>query len=259
MKRLGALALVVALFAFVWASGGTDTLLRAADEVGLGEPAREALEIAGASGGNSGTSAPGPDSSTAVGTSIPSSPEQARQMLDELTVAPAGSMSGYSREEFPHWAADAEEHGWREPDESCDVRDAALIRDGRGVEIDEDCGFTAGEWLDPYTGQTLADSSEVDIDHVVPLANAWRSGANEWSTGERESYANGSYEVLSVDDGANQAKGDKGPEAWRPPNADYHCEYAYRWIAVKTSWSMTVSAAEKAALEEMLGTCPEGE
>jgi hypothetical protein len=90
-------------------------------------------------------------------------------MLDGLPVAPSGSMAGYSREEFPHWASEAERYGWKEPDGSCDVRDAALIRDGEGVEIDEDCSITAGSWLDPYTGRTLTDSSEVDIDQVVPL------------------------------------------------------------------------------------------
>ena len=84
--------------------------------------------------------------------------------------------------------AEAASYGWRDPDGSCDVRDAALIRDGRGVRIDEDCDMTAGTWLDPYTGLTLTGSSEADIDHVVPLANAWRSGAASaaWSEADRE-------------------------------------------------------------------------
>ena len=69
-------------------------------------------------------------------------------------------------------------YGWAEPNGFCDVRDAALIRDGEGIRIDGDCSITAGTWLDPYTGRTLTDPSDVDIDHVVPLANAWRSGAS---------------------------------------------------------------------------------
>jgi hypothetical protein len=102
-------------------------------------------------------------------------------------------------------------------------RDTALIRDGEGVQIDEDCSITAGTWLDPYTGQTLTDSSEVDIDHVVPLANAWRSGASSaaWSTADR----------------------------------DYWCEYARRWIWIKSDWDLSVNPNEKTALNEMLATC----
>jgi hypothetical protein len=194
---------------------------------------------------------------TAAGAPSPPSAERALSMLGELTVAPPGSMGGYSRDEFPHWASDAASYGWKEPDGSCDVRDTALIRDGEGVQIDEDCSITAGTWFDPYTGQTLTDSSEVDIDHVVPLANAWRSGASSaaWSTADREEYANDPEVLLSADDAANQTKGDKGPEAWKPPNGDYWCEYARRWIWIKSDWDLSVNPNEKTALNEMLATC----
>ena len=178
-------------------------------------------------------------------------------MVGRLTVAPSGSMAGYSRDEFPHWASDAQRYGWKEPDGSCDVRDAALIRDGKGVQIDEDCSITAGAWLDPYAGQTLTDSSEVDIDHVVPLASAWRSGASsaEWSTADREAYANDPKVLLSTDAEANRTKGDKGPEAWEPPNRKYWCEYARKWIWIKSDWHLTVNPAEKSSLQQMLGSC----
>jgi hypothetical protein len=117
--------------------------------------------------------------------------------------------------------------------------------------------FSVGSWLDPYTGKTLTDSSEIDIDHVVPLANAWRSGANsaEWSTADREAYANDPEALLSTDAGANRTKGDKGPEAWKPPNRDYWCEYARRWIWIKSDWNLSVNPAEKSSLRQMLGTC----
>jgi hypothetical protein len=196
--------------------------------------------------------------SAAAGAPPPPSVEDALSMLEALAVAPSGSMAGYSRDEFPHWASEAETYGWTEPDGSCDVRDAALIRDGEGVEIDSECAITSGRWIDPYTGRTLTDSSEVDIDHVVPLANAWRSGAGSagWSTADREAYANDPTVLLSADAGANRAKGDKGPEAWKPPNGDYHCEYARRWVWIKSEWQLTVNAAERVALSEMLDTCP---
>jgi hypothetical protein len=208
----------------------------------------------GAGSGASDRAVSGP--STAPGAPSAPSPAAARKMLGTLEVAPVGSMAGYSREEFPHWAADGTMFGWDEPDGSCDVRDDALIRDGQGIEVDEDCSFTSGKWLDPYTSATLKDSEDVDIDHIVPLANAWRSGAGNWDEAKREAYANDPGVLLSVDDGANQAKGDKGPEAWLPPNTDYRCEYARRWISVKHEWNLTVNTEEKVTLEDMLQGCP---
>jgi uncharacterized protein DUF1524/excalibur calcium-binding domain-containing protein len=197
---------------------------------------------------------------TAAGAPPPPSDETALSMLGDLTVASPGSMAGYSRDEFPHWASDAASFGWKEPDVACDVRDTALIRDGKGVRIDEECSITAGTWLDPYTGKTLTDSSEVDIDHVIPLANAWRSGASStaWSMADREEYANDPEVLLSADDAANQTKGDKGPEAWKPPNRDYWCEYSRRWVWIKSDWQLTVNLSERSALRQMLGTCGDG-
>ncbi len=205
--------------------------------------------------GRSETAPLGPGPSRAPGAPTAPSASAAREMLRRLEVAPVGSMAGYSREEFPHWAADGTEFGWDEPDGSCDVRDDALIRDGRGVEVDEECSLTSGEWLDPYTGTTLTASGDVDIDHVVPLANAWRSGAASWDGGQKEAYANDPGVLLSVDDAANQTRGDKGPEAWRPPNADYRCEYARRWISIKHQWKLTINTQEKTTLQDMLQAC----
>jgi hypothetical protein len=212
-------------------------------------------ELLGQGSGSSGETRSGSGPSTASGAPPPPTPSRSRAMLRGIDVAPVGSMVGYSREEFPHWAADGTRFGWEEPDGSCDVRDDALLRDGRGVEVDEDCSFTAGRWLDPYTGSTLTDSGDVDIDHIVPLANAWRSGANDWDQSRREAYANDPGVLLSVDDAANQTKGDKGPEAWLPPNTDYRCEYARRWIWIKHKWNLTVNAQERTTLQEMLQGC----
>jgi Protein of unknown function (DUF1524) len=187
------------------------------------------------------------------------SADVARRQLSELRVRPAGSMSGYSREEFPHWS-DAREFGWKLPGgtpdpESCDARDAALIRDGREERVEAYCDVVNGNWFDPYGGRSYTDPGDIDIDHIVPLANAWRSGASSWSTTERESFANAPRDLLSVDDGLNQSKGDKGPEAWKPPRKAYWCVYAKRWIGIKHYWSLSVTGAERSALKQMLGTC----
>jgi hypothetical protein len=187
------------------------------------------------------------------------SAEAARLQLSELRVRAAGSMAGYSREEFPHWS-DAREFGWKLPEEtpdpdSCDARDAALIRDGKSERVEESCDVVSGSWVDPYGGGTYTDPADIDVDHVVPLANAWRSGASSWDAAERERFANVPRDLLSVDDGLNQSKGDKGPEAWKPPRKAYWCAYSRRWIGIKHAWDLSVTDAERSALEQMLGTC----
>ncbi len=196
------------------------------------------------------------EAAVSSGPSRVSSPAEASEALTKLEVAPPGSMTGYSRERFRHWS-DADEFGWDAPDPSCDVRDAALIRDGEDVEVGDGCKVASGKWLDPYTGRTYSDPSDIDVDHVVPLAEAWRSGASSWGDERRERYANDPNVLLSVEDNANQAKGDKGPEAWKPPNEEEWCDYAERWIRIKVEYDLSVDEEEKAALEQMLGTCAE--
>ena len=244
-KRTGGIGILLVLLAFGLL--GCSEAEQAANDI--------LREIEAAGGTTRQASSGGSGPSTATGAPAPPSAQEAEQHLSGLTVAPAGSMSDYSRELFPHWASDGTVFGWNEPDGSCDVRDDALIRDGQGVQIDEDCSFVTGEWTGPYTGAILASSGEVDIDHVVPLANAWRSGASGWSTADRERYANDPSVLLATDDGTNQEKGDKGPEAWKPPNKGYWCEYSRRWINIKSTWGLTITSPEKAALKEMLSTC----
>ena len=181
-------------------------------------------------------------------------PADAGKALKKLETSPAGSMAGYDREDFPHWS-DAQEFGWDVSDSACDVREAALIRDGEDVVVGEGCDVESGRWLDPYTKRTYTDPLDIDIDHLVPLANAYRSGASEWDEAERERYANDPDNLLSVEDNANQEKGDKGPEAWKPPNRAIWCSYAKRWIGVKSGYALTINPQEKAALKEMLATC----
>ena len=179
---------------------------------------------------------------------------EASETLKELTVAQPGSMSGYTREKFRHWSR-AEDFGWAPPQASCDSREAALVRDGKDVRVGNGCKVNSGTWYDPYTDQTYSNPQDLDIDHVVPLANAWRSGASSWSDQQRERYANDPDVLLSVEDNANQEKGDKGPEAWKPPNEAEWCDYAERWVSIKDKYDLSVNESEKQALEQMLGTC----
>ncbi|WP_026455506.1 HNH endonuclease family protein [Saccharomonospora iraqiensis] len=174
--------------------------------------------------------------------------ETARARLAELTVEEEGTLDGYDREEFPHWSSQGD---------NCDTREVVLERDGTDVETGEDCYPTSGSWESPFDGETWTDPSDLDVDHIVPLAEAWRTGADEWSTDRRESFANDldGVNLLAVTDNVNQSKGDRGPEEWLPPLESYHCEYAALWIDVKHTWELTVEQEEKSALEDVLATC----
>jgi hypothetical protein len=180
-------------------------------------------------------------------TPAPAASEAAGQ-LDALTVAAARPMTGYSRDLFPHW---------RKVDENCDVRDAVLKRDGTAVQATRTCKITKGSWYSQYDAKTYTDPDQIDIDHMVPLANAWRSGADTWTDEQRTEFANDLTrpQLLAVSRSTNRAKGDQDPSQWKPANRDYWCEYARRWITVKSFWTLTVTEREKSALREMLGTC----
>lgn len=179
--------------------------------------------------------------------------------LSELPVRSEGSTEGYARDDYPHWS-NAQEFGWRIPAgtpdaDSCDTREAALIRDGRGESVGSGCEVSGGRWQDPYTGQTLTETSDLDADHVVPLAESYRSGSARWSEEKKERFANAPAEVLMVDDGANASKSDSDPAEWKPPRQTYWCTYARKWINVKYEWDLSVDPAEKRALRKMLATC----
>jgi hypothetical protein len=178
-----------------------------------------------------------------------SATETVRQ-LGELTVAPSASMRGYSRARFPHW---------RDTGPNCNVRDTVLRRDGErlGPVKLSGCNVVGGRWHSPYDDATLTDPKQVDIDHTVPLANAWRSGAHAWDDKRRGDFANDLTrpQLKAVSRTSNRAKGDQNPAQWKPPVRAYWCQYAQDWIAVKYHWKLTVTTAEKAALEDMIGTC----
>jgi hypothetical protein len=168
--------------------------------------------------------------------------------LETLQVATWHSMSGYSREKFPHW---------RSQGDGCDTRETVLKRDGKNVKTGDNCKVLSGSWVSPYDDKKTTNPVDLDIDHMVPLANAWRTGAADWTTDERSDFANDLTrpQLLAVSLQTNRAKGDQDPSEWKPPLKSYWCDYATRWVTVKAHWKLTVTAAEKTALQEMLNTC----
>ncbi|MFG2564353.1 HNH endonuclease family protein [Streptomyces sp. NPDC048567] len=187
-----------------------------------------------------------PSAQAAMPTPIAAS--TARTYLSQLTVKAEGSSSGYSRDKFPHWITQSG---------ACDTREVVLKRDGTNVSQNSSCAATSGSWYSEYDGATWTASSDVDIDHMVPLAEAWRSGASSWTNAQRQSYANDLTrpQLIAVTDNVNQSKGDKDPASWMPPRAAYKCTYVRAWIHVKHYYNLSVDSAEKSALQSALSGC----
>jgi hypothetical protein len=179
---------------------------------------------------------------------LPDTPSlaEAQAELNALTVAPEGSMTGYSRDKFPHWINQGN---------GCNTRQIVLKRDADYYE--GDCPVTSGKWYSYYDGVTLTDPSDLDIDHIVPLAEAWRSGANAWTQEKRQAFANDldNPQLIAVSASSNRSKGDQDPSTWKPSRAGAHCAYAKWWIRVKYKWGLTLQSSEKTALQSMLNTC----
>lgn len=187
-----------------------------------------------------------PSAQAAMPTPIAAS--TARTYLSQLTVKAEGSSSGYSRDKFPHWITQSG---------ACNTREVVLKRDGTNVSQDSSCAAVSGSWHSEYDGATWTAASDLDIDHMVPLAEAWRSGASSWTNAQRQSYANDLTrpQLIAVTDNVNQAKGDKDPASWLPPRAAYKCTYVRAWIHVKHYYKLTVDSAEKSALQSALSGC----
>ena len=221
-----------------------------------------ALLLAGCAAAESSSRTTGAHRHRATSAPPPPRAERARAELDRLVVRarPRGT-EGYRRDAFGSDWVDTDDNG-------CNQRDDVLLRDAvRGttrVETQGACDHdvVAGTWHDPYTGRTLTftdlkdlrQAEAIQIDHVVPLAEAWVSGARRWNRTRRETFANDLDELLAVDGPTNMSKGDGDPASWRPRRG-YQCTYARRWIAVKTRYRLDVDGSEKSALDQMLGLC----
>lgn len=187
----------------------------------------------------------GPSASAALPT--PVSAATARTYLASLTVA-TENRTGYDRDLFPTWITISG---------TCNTREYILKRDGSNVVTNSACTATSGSWYSPYDGATWTAASDVDIDHLVPLAEAWDSGASAWTTAQRQAFANDVTrpQLLAVTDNVNQSKGDQDPATWMPSLTSYRCTYVRAWVQVKYYYDLSVDSAEKTALTNYLASC----
>jgi hypothetical protein len=176
-------------------------------------------------------------------------------ILNKLDVKGKAPKTGYSRAQFSHWS-DPDRNG-------CDARNDTLKRDLKKVIFKngtQDCKVVSGELLDPFSGKLIIfdltlGSSNIDIDHVVSLSNSWQTGAAYFSKEKRSNLANDPLNLISVDAKLNRQKGDGDAATWLPPLKSYRCEYVSRQVAVKSKYSLWVTAPEKSAMLRILQKC----
>lgn len=185
-----------------------------------------------------------------TGTSLDTDYAAARSDLETVAVKGRAAKTGYERSEFGQ--------GWMTVN-GCSTRDIILHRDLENTVLEDECKVVSGTLNDPYTGQVIVftkeRSSEVQIDHIVALSDAWQKGAQNLSKERRIQLANDPLELLAVDGNANQEKGDGDAATWLPKNKSFRCMYVARQIAVKVKYSLWVTQAEKDAMNVVLKSC----
>jgi len=190
------------------------------------------------------TTRPGADGSTFLGlTSSLPRPREPRATSDG-----SGSTT-YSRKAFKHWITQAD---------GCSTREAVLIIEAvSGTR--QGCAVIGGTWVSLYDGAQTTDPGSFDIDHMVPLKEAWVSGASEWSPAKRQAFANDlGYidSLIAVSASSNRGKGDRDPARWMPPNPAVHCTYVAAWVAVKYRWGLAIDDDERQKVDSVLASCP---
>ncbi|MFD6113775.1 HNH endonuclease family protein [Streptomyces yangpuensis] len=161
--------------------------------------------------------------------------------------------TGYQRTSFRHWNAGAI------PADGCNTRAEVLLAEAVVYpEIGPGCTLTGGTWWSYYDEREVTLAGALDIDHMVPLAEAWDSGARSWTAQRREAYANDQGQpasLVAVTARSNRSKADQDPAEWLPPSADALCRYGAEWTATKLRWGLAVDEAEKGRLLDIAADC----
>lgn len=144
-----------------------------------------------------------------------------------------------------------------------DVRGQILARASlwpvtTSLPVGSRCEVKTGYWVDPYTNAEIFNARAMDVDHLVPLKEAWRSGAWRWTRAARRAYANDVANLghlVAVSAVANRSKGDRDPAKWLPPSLHFRCRYLELWVEIKVRWNLTIDPTEAATIRDGLGQC----
>ncbi len=163
-----------------------------------------------------------------------------------------GEVPKYERKEFGY--------GWIDEDKDGEDTRQEVLKEESYIKTttDSDGDIIAGLWVDPLTGKIFFDPSDLDIDHIVPLKEAWLSGAHAWTKEERIKYANdlnNKRHLIAVYKSANRSKGSRSPDQWMPANTSYWCEYISIWEEVKLNYGLTMDANEFIAIQKYKRIC----
>lgn len=173
-----------------------------------------------------------------------------QRLLVELVVQSEQSTKPYVREDFKHWI-DANGDG-------CNTRAEVLKAESKKKTSKKaTCTVTSGSWISIYDGKKISLASQIDIDHMVPLKEAWDSGASLWDSGTRQSFANDlgfAPSLVAVSLNSNRSKSDRDPSEWLPAKTA-HCSYTAQWVAVKWRWGLSVDETELKTLNTVFATC----
>lgn len=174
--------------------------------------------------------------------------------LAQLVIAPQDTAHPSSRTYFGD--------GWIDADGDCqNSRAEVLIAESSApvtFTTSSSCTVATGRWVDPWSGVVVTSATQVQIDHDVPLAEAWRSGAWTWTTEQRLAYANDlnyAWHLNAVTNSGNASKSDSDPARWKPALQSTWCLYARAWTTIKAKYGLTADQAEWNALLTMARTC----
>jgi hypothetical protein len=179
----------------------------------------------------------------------PVSYKDAKTALNSLKVADE-VRTGYKRTLFKHWTGAGS---------GCDSRKAVIISEAIiKPSVLPGCVIKGGEWLSIYDNVKVTEASKLDVDHMVPLAEAWDSGASAWDAAKKEMYANDQTDprhLIAVTGSSNRSKSDQDPAEWMPTNKVYACEYLVNWVSIKVRWNLSVDKNEKTFISNNLKGC----
>ncbi|MEV5659417.1 HNH endonuclease family protein [Streptomyces sp. NPDC052291] len=174
-------------------------------------------------------------------------------LVDAIKKIPvtAEKRAGYERDSFRHWV---DEDG-----DGCTTRQEVLLAEAvTAPKQGARCALTGGSWRSYYDEVEVTDAKKLDIDHMVPLAEAWDSGAHDWTPERRQAYANdltAERSLVAVTAKTNRSKADKDPATWMPPADSAACTYLVDWTATKLRWGLSADEAEQKALLEQAESC----
>ncbi|GGR48130.1 hypothetical protein GCM10010497_59380 [Streptomyces cinereoruber] len=161
--------------------------------------------------------------------------------------------TGYTRDSFRHWNTGLD------AGDGCNTRNEVLLAEAvQEPAVAAGCKLTGGKWISYYDNVEVSETGKLDIDHMVPLAEAWDSGANTWNAKRREAYANdqgAAASLVAVTARTNRSKADQDPATWMPPLPDAHCRYIGEWTATKLRWGLAVDQIEVEALKVYAEAC----